>query len=238
MKIILLSLLVFSVIVPVASADVINITIDGKAWTPGYDRFYDATIKLNGTRTLRISGVYDVSFNVTISVPSWGKTWNFVMNGTQIEYNIHFGAGEDVGYIPPHMIADLTNPAREMSVLEKYNIYLPVRGVSFTGWNINDYWTFSGILVEAESGDIFQSWNPYFFFFRYSGNFGTAPAGTTYKDLVKKVIYYRTKIIEDIWKSMENLGIYDSYWNNLGSYLNNQVKIWKGVRSIIGYYIP
>jgi len=45
-------------------------------------------------------------------------------------------------------------------------------------------------------------------------------------------------LIEQVWKAMESMGLYEQYWNDLGAYLNGQAKIWKAVREKLGYYIP
>ncbi len=239
-RVLLFVALVVYAITSTSAAQAVNITVtmNGKAWTPGWNQFYDATIVLNGTKEERLPGVYDLVLNVTISIPSAGKTWRLTMNGSQMWYNVHLNAGDDVGFIPPYMVADLTDPAREVSVVERYYIHIPLHGISLTGWNINNYWTLSGVLVESNSGDVFSSWNAYFFFFRNSGSFGLPPTGTGFGDIVRKIIYYRTMILEDVWRAMESMGLYDQYWNDLGMYLNSQMAIWKAVRSQIGYYIP
>ncbi|MHC1624656.1 MAG: hypothetical protein ACXQS2_01460, partial [Methermicoccaceae archaeon] len=164
--------------------------------------------------------------------------WEFTANGTQVEYNVHLVAGDDVGFIPPYMMVDLST-GEGLYLVQRYNLHVPVWGITFTGWNIGNYWTLYGMMVESKPGELFSSWNAYMFFFRNKGDFGAPPEGDTYRDLVKKTIYYRTKIVEDIWRAMESMGLYEQYWSSLATYLNAHVELWKAVRERLGWvYIP
>jgi len=231
------SIIAVSMLLIISTAQGMVVTMNGKAWTFGWDKFYDATALLNCTKTERIKGVSDLTCNTTVIIPEVGESWQFTMNGTQIEYNIHLIAGKDIGYIPPYLLTDLVS-GRGIDIIQKYHLYVPLHGISLTGWNIGEYWTLTGVIVENKQGDLFKSWNAYTLYFRNNGDFGAEPTGDTYKDLVKRFIYYRTQLIEQVWKAMESMGLYEQYWNDLGAYLNGQAKIWKAVREKLGYYIP
>ena len=226
-----------------------EIDFQGKVWSTNYTTFYTATLNMTVfTCTLRnesgdLKNVRDMIADARIHVPATGEWINHTLyrsplNSTQIHYTVQFIGGEDVGFIPPYMLVDLSSP-RDQTVLNDYYIHTPVEGLKLKGWNVGDYWLLSGVAAKERKGKLFKSMEIYILFFRTPGaSFGSPPSGNDYLNLTKKMIYYRTKIIEDIWRSMEVNGIWDSFWNNVGSYLNSYVKIWSAVRKIIKAYIP
>jgi hypothetical protein len=220
----------------------------GKVWSTKLGNFYDADLYLfrytcyqRSVAGSVLKGVKDMLADAKIRINKSGTyVWlNQSLNSTQVHYNVHFEGGEDIGFIPPYMLADLSEPKRRATIFEEYYIHLPVEGMQLTGWNIGNYWLLSGIAAKETNGTLFKSWEFYVLFFRTPGaTFGPPPAGTDYLNLTKKMIYYRTKIIEDVWRAMEINGIWDTFWNNVGSYLNSYVKIWSAVRNLITSYIP
>ncbi len=215
----------------------VNVEMSGKTWSTSLRSFYDSTLTLRIHSCYRrgVEGVEDIVGVAEISVNGETLAWDF--NGTIVHYDVHLAGGEDVGFIPPYMLTEIAS-GKKAELVQKYYLNVPVAGIQLSGWRIGGYWLLSGVAVREEGGGLFNSSEFYVLYFRNGGDFGLPPSGGDYLNLTKRLIYFRTKIIEDVWRSMESTGLWNVFWDAMSRYMSAYIDIWSAVRSRLVPYVP